>query len=94
MIFDQSLSSAILTIYKSFGIAKLFWLWLFLVLLSQAVKSYLHVDHTSTAYRALVRTMDMLIVASTMYAMPAAHETNSSRGGEHVFATYGTVTIG
>ena len=57
-------------------------------------KLHFHVHHASTTYRASIRVLHVLVVTEMMNTVATGHEHDSLGRSEHVFATYGAVTIG
>lgn len=93
MVFDRSLCAAIIAIYPSFRVLKLWWHRLSFNGTLQVPKLPFHVDNASTANRAFVGAFHVFIIASMMYAVTALHEYHSLGRRKHVLAAYRAVTI-
>lgn len=60
----------------------------------EVAELHFHVDDAAAADGAAVGSFHVLVVAEVVDAVPAAHEDDRLRGGEHVFAADGTVAVG
>ena len=94
MVFDGSLGAAVVAVDPGVCVLELGGHGLAFDGAVEVAELHFHVDDAAAADGATVGSFHVLVVAEVVDAMAAAHKDDGLGGGEHVFATNGTVAVG